>query len=108
MPPTEEIELLIRRYYEMRSRRIGMWRKARTSFRLKYFTAELISVDQRGWEEFMDFESQNSWRIEKVQVDGQEAEVVVTQPSMGAGEIGWIYYLRNTEYGWRIARRKVQ
>lgn len=87
---------------------MGMWRKASASFRLKYFTAELISVDERGWEKFMDFGNQNPWRIEKVQVDGRDAEVVVTEPVLGAGEMGWIYYLRSTEDGWRIARRKAQ
>jgi hypothetical protein len=105
---SQEIELLIRRHYEMRWERICMWREARASFRLKYFTAELISVDQKEWEEFVDFESQNPFRVEKVQVDGQDAEVVVMQPSRGTGGITWIYYLRNTEHGWRIVRRKVQ
>jgi len=105
---SQDIELLIHRYYEARWKRICMWREARASFRLKYFTTELISADQKGWEEFMDFEMQNPFRIEKVQVDEQDAEVVVMQPSRGTGGITWIYYLRNTENGWRIARRKVQ
>ncbi len=105
---SQEIELLIHRDYEIRRERICMWRKARESFRLKYFTAELASMDQTRWEELVGFESQNPFRVEKVQIDGQDAEVVVMQPCMGTGEIAWIYSLRDTEYGWKIAKRRVR
>lgn len=103
----QEIELLIQRYYEMRWKRICLWREARTSFRLKYFTTQLVSQDDRWWEEFSNFENQNPFRIESIQVDGQEAEVVVIHPDMNGARMGRVCYLRHTEQGWRIARNRV-
>ena len=106
MSSSKEIEWLIQRLFDARMNRIHVWRNARATYRSRYFTPELISSDQKGWEEYLGFESRNPLLIDRVQIDGHRAEVVVKQPSMLVGETVWLYHLSKTAEGWKISQRQ--